>query len=117
MEFRSNPQQYYYVINTMCFMAGIVFGDKWHHQVSALKSGFVEEVIQYGPPDYATPLLEEVIGLDPEDTNALYGAIYGRWMELHEPYWKLKDPRDYTFKLMLASYQLGVSIILTEYGF
>lgn len=117
MEYRSNPQMYYYVINVMCFMAGVVFGDKWHHQVSELKSGFVEEVIKYGPPDYASPILEEVIGLEPDDCNNFYQMLYGCWMNLHEPYWKLKDPREYTFKLLLASYQLGVSIVLTEYGF
>ena len=117
MEFSDNPQQYYFVINTMCFMAGVVFADKWHHQVSALKSGFVQEVIKVGPPDYAAPILEEVIGLEPEHCNALYSKIYTRWLQLHDPYWKLRDPRDYTFKLMLASYQLGVSATLSAYGF
>lgn len=117
MHFRYDPQQYYYMVNTMSFMAGVVFGDKWHHQVAELKSGFAEEVIKKGPSDYATPIIEEVIGLDPEGANELYGGIYMRWMELHEPFWKLQDPRDYTFKLMLASYQLGVSTMLEKLGY
>lgn len=116
MEFRSNPQQYYFVVNTMCFMAGIVFGDKWHRQASALKNGFAEEVIQDGPPDYAAPILENVVGLTAVDCDNLYQKLYQRWMDLHDPYWKLEDPRAYTFKLLLASYQLGVSIVLAKYG-
>ena len=29
----------------------------------------------------------------------------------------MADPRDYTFKAMIAAYQLGVSMILEKYGY
>ena len=44
--------------------------------------------------------------------NDFFPIIFEKWIAIHEPYWKLADPRDYTFKAMLASYQLGVSMIL-----
>ena len=46
-----------------------------------------------------------------------YFSIFDKWMELHEPYWKLADPRQYTFDATLAAYQLGVSVILEKYGY
>ena len=48
---------------------------------------------------------------------AFYRVIYERWAKKHEPYWKLKDCRDYTFNATLAAYQLGVSMILEKCGY
>ena len=43
--------------------------------------------------------------------------IFRRWVALHEPYWKLRDPRDYTYRAMVAGYQLGVSMMLEKLGY
>lgn len=117
MEFQNNPSQYYYAINTLCFMAGIVFADKWHRNYPALQTGFVDEVIRNGPADYANPIIVNVVDICLAEADEFYHSIYEKWLQLHEPYWALKDPREYTFKLMLASYQLGVSMVLEKYGF
>lgn len=62
-------------------------------------------------------LLAQLGLTDNEKENAFYRVIFERWMAMHEPYWKLSDPRDYTFKAMVAAYQLGVSMILEKYGY
>jgi hypothetical protein len=117
MEFGNNPQQYYFVIMALSLQAGIVFADKWHSDFSALKNGYVDQIIEEGPADTAEVLLKNEIGLNKEQANQFYGKIFQRWLSLHEPYWKLSDPREYTFMAMLASYQLGISMILEKYGY
>lgn len=119
MQFGSNPQTYYYVIMSLSLQAGIVFGDKWHVNYSALKNGFVDEIIEEGPADAAIALMQANFSeaITQNQGNVFFRKIFIRWMELHEPYWKLADPREYTFKAMLAAYQLGVSMILEKYGY
>lgn len=117
MELGDNPQMYYYVIMSLSLQAGIVFADKWHSNYNELKTGFVEEIIAKGPSDVCKPFLIQLGLSDKEKEQAFYGSIFERWLTMHEPYWKLRDPRDYTFKAMLAAYQLGVSMILEKYGY
>lgn len=117
MEFGKNPQQYYLVIMALSLQSGIVFANKWHLNYSALKSGYVDQIIEEGPADAAEVLLKNEIGLNKEQANQFYGKIYERWLVLHEPYWKMSDPRQYTFNAMLAAYQLGISMILEKYGY
>lgn len=117
MEFGSNPQLYYYAIMSLSLQAGIVFAAKWHSDFSSLKSGYVDQIIEEGPADECKPLLLELGLTDNEKENDFYRTIYARWMTMHEPYWKLSDPRDYTFRATVAAYQLGVSMILEKYGY
>ena len=117
MQFGGNPQMYYYVIMSLSLQAGMVFAEKWHSNFPALKSGYVEQIIQEGPADACKPLLAQLGLTDNEKENAFYRVIFERWMAMHEPYWKLSDPRDYTFKAMVAAYKLGVSMILEKYGY
>lgn len=117
MQYGSNPQTYYYVIMSLSLQAGMVFAVKWHRNFSGLTESFVDEIIEDGPADKCKPYLQE-IGLDNiEKENAFYRLIFERWLKNHEPYWKLKDPREYTFRATLAAYQLGISMILCEYGY
>ena len=117
MQFRDDVQTYYYVIMSLALQAGIVFAAKWHSGFPALQSGYVDQIIEEGPADACKPLLR-ILGLsDAEKENAFYRVVYERWMDLHEPYWKLNDPREYTFKATLAAYQLGVSMLLEKYGY
>ena len=116
MEFGQNPKQYYYVIMSLSLQTGICFGEKWHKDFAGLKSGYVYEIIKVGPADDANVIMSEIIGISGNQAqNALYQKIYEEWIKCHEPYWKLEDPRQYTFKAMVAAYQLGVSIVLEMY--
>lgn len=116
-QFSNNPSAYYYVIMSLSMQAGMVFAAKWHTNYSSLKEGYVERIIEEGPYDACRPLLNELGLTDTEKENNYYSRIFERWLALHEPYWKLPDPREYTFNAMLAAYQLGVSMILGIYGY
>ena len=117
MECGSNAQMYYYVIMSLSLQAGIVYAAKWHSNYSALKAGYDDRIIREGPADACRPFLKK-LGLNSiEKENAFYKTIFARWLEMHEPYWNLDDPRKYTFYAMLAAYQLGISMILEKYGF
>ena len=117
MEFGNNPPMYYYAIMSLSLQAGMVFADKWHSDFSALKSEYVDQIIVEGPADACKPLLKSLGLTDNDKENDFYRAIFERWMKQHEPYWKLNDPREYTFRAMLAAYQLGISMILYKYGY
>lgn len=118
MEFGGNPTQYYYFICSLSIMTGVVYAEKWHSNYAELKSGFAEQIIEDGPPDYAMPILETNLGLSPDQqSEKLFSTVFDRWLQLHEPYWELPDPRDYTFKALLAAYQAGISAILEKFGY
>lgn len=118
VEFGQNPPQYYYVIMSLSLQAGICYADKWHKDFSGLTSGYVDQIIANGPADDADRILKSTIGLvGTQNQNAFYQKIYKKWMACHEPYWSLQDPRQYTFKTMVAAYQLGISMTLEKYGF
>ena len=118
MEFGKNPTQYYYVIMSLSLQTGICFGEKWHKDFAGLKAGYVDEIIKGGPADDANVILAETVGINGnEEQNAFYQKIYEKWIYCHEPYWALNDPRQYTFRAMVAAYQLGISMVLEKYGF
>ena len=117
MQFGSNPQMYYYVIMSLSLQAGMVFSVKWHENYAALKNGYVDEIIAEGPADACKPFLRQLGLTDNEKENDFYRVIFDKWLEQHEPYWNMSDPRDYTFKATLAAYQLGISMILEKYGY
>ena len=116
-QFGSNPKMYYYVIMSLALQAGIVFAVKWHEDFPALKAGYVDQIIEEGPADACKPFLRQLGLSDNEKENAFYRVIYERWLAKHEPYWEMRDPRDYTIKATLAAYQLGISMILEKYGY
>lgn len=117
MQFGSNPQTYYYVIMSLCVQTGIVYAAKWHEDFSELKNGYVDKIIAEGPAEEAQPITKKQFGWDRDKENAFYNMIYQRWLSLHEPYWDLDNPREYTFNAMVAAYQLGVSMILEKLGY
>ena len=117
MEFGENPQLYYYVIMSLSLQAGIVFAFEWHADYDALKSGYVDQIIEEGPAEDCKPFLKALGLTTNEEENAFYHTIFDRWLAKHEPYWKMDDPREYTFRATLAAYQLGISMILCEYGY
>lgn len=118
MQSGGNPQAYYYLIMALSIDAGMCYATRWHEQFSTLNQ-YVNQIIEEGPADDANILLAKHFPKDISENqgNAFFQKIYPRWIAMHEPYWKLSDPRDYTFKAMLAAYQLGVSMILEKYGY
>lgn len=117
-EFGDNPVTYYYFIMALSIETGMVFATKWHEDFANLHD-YVGQIIEDGPADDANVLLEKHFSKEISENqgNPFFQKIFAKWMALHEPYWKLADPRQYTFRLMIAAYQLGVSMILEKYGY
>lgn len=116
IEYANDPATYYFVINSFAFQTGIVYAAIWHTNFSQLKDGKWKDVISNGAWDYVEELLLD-LELDKEEFNKFQSELYKEWISLHEPYWELEDPRKYTFNALLASYQLGISIMLDKYGY
>ena len=116
-EFQGNTALYYYAIMSLSLQAGIVFAVKWHENFAALDDSYVKQVIDEGPADACKPYLKKMGLTDNAKENEFYRAVFQQWMALHEPYWSLPDPREYTFNATLAAYQLGISMILAELGY
>ena len=118
MQCGGNAQQYYYLIMALSIDAGMCFANRWHEQYSSLDQ-YVQEIIDDGPADEANRLIDAHFpyGIMGNQGNDFFPIIFERWIAMHEPYWNLADPRVYTFRAMLAAYQLGVSMILEKYGY
>ena len=116
IEYANDPTTYYYVINSFAFQTGIVYAAMWHTNYAELKESKAKEVVANGAWDDVEKLLSD-LELTKETLNEFQNELYKEWLHKHEPYWKLEDPRKYTFNAMLASYQLGISVMLQKYGY
>lgn len=113
-----NAMTYYYLMMSLSIQSGLVFADTWHKDFYSLDECEAEIIID-GPADKANELLEKYFSRDisANQGNGFYQKIYSIWLKQHEPYWKLQDPRDYTFKDLIAAYQLGISMMLEKHNF
>lgn len=109
----NNATMYYYLMFSLSIQAGIVLANAWNIEPDALDECEAEIIID-GPADKANELLEELFdkSISADQGNGFYQRIFPIWLKQHEPYWKLSDPRDYTYNALLAAYQLGVSMML-----
>ncbi len=117
-EFKNDPKKYYYAIMSLSVETGMVLADRWHSYFSSLAE-YVKHIEKTGPADDANMLFDSLFGGEIAESqgNSLFNIIFSRWLALHDPYWKLVDPRQYTFNALLASFQLGVSMVLDKYGY
>ena len=117
-EFAEDPRSFYYAVMSFSIQAGIVLAEQWRRDRSHI-SDCVMEIIENGPSDKAIRFL--TFGFPREiyqnQGNDFFQKVFEVWAKLHEPYWRLSDPRQYTFKALLAAYQLGVSMILGLFGY
>ncbi len=114
----SSPEQYYFVAVSSAIRCGIIFALKWHHDFAGLNQpGYVESVMESGLVSLSEDTIENDLGMDKRAFHSFCMEIFDRWVEMHQPYWELQKPRDYTFSATLAAYQLGISMILCKYGF
>lgn len=118
MQFGNDAQTYYFFIMAMSIDAGMLFATKWHEDDGGLED-YVEEIIDIGPADDANILLSKHFpsSISADQGNPFFQKIFARWMKAHDPYWKQSDPREYTFRAMVAAYQLGVSMMLEKLGY
>ena len=116
-EYKNNKQMYYYAVMVFTLQTGMIFANKWHLNFSGLTPEYVDKVIKDGPADEGIPLLKQIGLTDNAKENIFYRAIFDKFFEKLKPYANNKDLGNYTFQAMLAAYQLGVSIMLSDYGY
>lgn len=116
-EYSSDHDTYYYIINSFAFQTGIAYGAAWHQSYTDLENGLADQMIQDGPWEYVEPLFRDDLAMTKEQFEQFGRGLYEVWKTQHEPYWVLNDPRQYTLNATLASFQLGVSMILEKFGY
>lgn len=117
-EYGNDPLSFYHAVTMFVWESGLVFAAKWHEEASKLDT-FVDIVGIVGPADDADKLLKAHFpaSISQNQGDAFLKNIYSKLLNLHEPYWKLSDCRQYTFYGMLAAYQLAVSMMLEKLGY
>ena len=114
----TSPSMYYFVGLNTAVRCGILFGLKWHLDFNGLNvPGYVESVMEQGPSVFTDDIIKNDLGMDEQAFNSFCTKLFDRWCALHDPYWKLSKPAEYTIYATLAAYQLGISMILCKYGF
>ena len=114
----NEPTTYYLLITRISLDGGIAFADKWHEHFSEIKDGsFMNQMLNSNVMEYVSPAVQKEFGKSKEEWIEFQKKVFMKWAELHQPYWKLQDPRAYTMQLFQAVFQLGVSLILQKYGY
>ena len=120
-EFKSNfsddPVPYYAFLVRECFYGGVAYADQWHKNSERIKDGSFDELISKANVMTMTEPALKRFGKTREEWDEYGAELFALWAAIHEPYWKLKDCREYTFNLFIAFFQLGVSTLLERFGY
>lgn len=116
--FGNDPGTYYYYINGLAFAMGVVLAMLQLNAPEKFKEKDLIHGIVNDPGTSAHDLAFHTLqqfGMALEAYNELVKAIYEKFQELHEPYWKAKEPRDYTLSAFYAAFMTGCSISIERF--
>ena len=116
--FGNDPMMYYYHINGLAFAMGIVLAMLQLNAPQKFKEKGLIQMIVNDPETSAHDLAFHTMqqyGMAPEIYNQLVQELFKKFHELHEPYWKAKEPRDYTIAAFYAAFMTGCSISIERY--
>ncbi len=116
--FGKDPMMYYYYINGLAFAMGIVLAMLQLNAPEKFKDRNLIPMIVNDPETSAHDLAFHTMqqfGMSPEIYNQLVQELYKTFTDLHEPYWKAKEPRDYTLSAFYASFMTGCSISIDRF--
>ena len=116
--FGKDPMMYYYYINGLSFAMGIVLATLQLNAHEKFEEKDLVERIVNDPETSAHDLAYHTMqqyGMSPETYNQLVQELYKKFSELHEPYWKAKEPRDYTLSAFYATFMTGCSVAIERY--
>ena len=111
--FGKDPLTYYYYINGLAFAMGIVLAMLQINAPEKFKDRNLIPMIVNDPDTSAHDLAFHTMqqfGMSSDIYNQLVQELYDTFKELHEPYWKPGEPRDYTLSALYASFMTGCSI-------
>ena len=115
----NNPMMYYYYINGLAFAMGVVLAMLQANAPQKFTDRDLIPMIVNDPETSAHDLAFHTLqqyGLHPDIYNQLVQELYKKFQDLHEPYWKAKEPRDYTLSAFYASFMTGCSVVLEKYA-
>ena len=101
-------------LSDRCLMYGIILADTWHHDFSHLQQ-MADEIDYNGPNGYIQDLVEEELGFTPQRFSQWLGAVFTTCINEYGSI--SNDGKDYLLKIPLACYQVGISMMLSHYGF
>ncbi len=110
-ELAADPTQYYYTVSCFCLQCGILFASLYDSDPLALTEGYVDAVTSMDPWQFAEPAARERLDLDLDAMNLLCAAVFDRWVDLVEPYYRTPEGSDCIYYATLAMYQLGISLV------
>jgi len=113
-----NPMMYYYYINGLAFAMGVVLAMLQANAPQKFAERDLIPMIVNDPETSAHDLAFHTLqqyGMHPDIYNQLIQELYKKFMDLHEPYWKAKEPRDYTLAAFYASFMTGCSVVLGKF--
>ncbi len=116
--FGKDPMTYYYYINGLSFAMGIVLATLQLNAHEKFEEKDLVERIVNDPETSAHDLAYHTMqqyGMSPETYNQLVQELYKKFSELHEPYWKAKEPRDYTLSAFYATFMTGCSVAIERF--
>ena len=115
----NNAPMYYYYINGLAFAMGVVLAMLQANAPEKFAERHLIEAIVNDPETSAHDLAFHTLqqyGLHPDVYNQLVQELYKKFQDLHEPYWKAKEPRDYTLSAFYASFMTGCSVVIEKYA-
>lgn len=122
--FGQDVLQYLYIINTFCFEAGAVLGEKIAEigadadieRIDAalmdIPNEFYSGIVEGEVVELAEQLMADSFGLmsEEEANDAIYTPLYRKWVELNQANLGLADGMNYVYVACVASFHVGVSL-------
>ncbi len=107
--------QFYHVMVLRALMYGIMLGNCWHNAFDDLDELY-ETVEEEGPNGLVEDLIEDELS---KELGKEQFTLLARWTftVLVQQLPDEDDPRQYLVQAFNAAYQLGVSVVLSHYGF
>lgn len=118
MEYGHDPELYHFLILSLSIYAGLNVANKWHSGKEGMDT-YLKKMLADSPANDGMALLNKHFppSIAGGQGQPFFRKIFAIWLSMHEPYWQLRDPRQYTYRAMLAGYQLGNSMMLEKLGY
>lgn len=115
-----DPMMYYYHILSLSLSMGVVLGMLFHNAKDKFREKDTIPMIcndpETSPHSLAFHTLSQ-FGVSADCYNRLVQSVYEKFIDLHKPYWKVVEPRDYTISAFIAGFLAGSSIVLAKCGY
>ena len=115
----SGPIQLYYTIMGLSIYAGMAMSAMWHEDYSRVKNGYGDYLLSEGPADEGIRLLKKHFSsnISKNQGNEFFHSIFDEWKKILSTVGSFTNQSPYARESMLASFMLGVSMMLEKLGY